>query len=160
MLFEASTSHTSPRISSTMGKPFGASTPALEVIEGIDLTGKTAVVTGGNRCYLDPPLLDTPPPRPNHQYRATDPPTQSHEAHIRSGIGVETVRALASAGARVLMTSRSVEAGQKVADRLKADGVKVSNSIFNPIHLTCCALIVGGQAVGSGNGKDRDPQTS
>ena len=33
-----------------MGKPFGARTPALEVIEGIDLTGKTAVVTGGNRC--------------------------------------------------------------------------------------------------------------
>lgn len=72
-----------------MGKPFGGRTEAMEVIKDVDLTGKTAVVTGGN-----------------------------------SGIGVETVRALASAGARVLLTSRSVEAGQKVADQLKADGVK------------------------------------
>lgn len=42
-----------------------------------------------------------------------------------SGIGVETVRALASAGSRVILTSRSVEAGEKVAQQLKADGVKV-----------------------------------
>lgn len=72
-----------------MAKTFGARTPAMEVVKDVDLTGKTAVVTGGN-----------------------------------SGIGTETVRALASAGARVLLTSRSVEAGQKVADQLKADGVK------------------------------------
>lgn len=44
-----------------------------------------------------------------------------------SGIGVETVRALAVAGARVILTSRSVEAGQKVAEQLHADGsIKVS----------------------------------
>ncbi|CAL8465009.1 g4544 [Coccomyxa elongata] len=39
-----------------------------------------------------------------------------------SGIGVETVRALAVAGARVILCSRSIEAGQKVAEQLKADG--------------------------------------
>ncbi|KAK9917512.1 hypothetical protein WJX75_005199 [Coccomyxa subellipsoidea] len=62
-------------------------TTALEVVEGVDSFGKTAIVTGGN-----------------------------------SGIGVETVRALAVAGARVIVTSRSVEAGQKVTEQLHADG--------------------------------------
>jgi NAD(P)-dependent dehydrogenase (short-subunit alcohol dehydrogenase family) len=42
-----------------------------------------------------------------------------------SGIGIETVRALASAGSRVILCSRSIEAGEKVARELKADGVKV-----------------------------------
>ena len=37
-----------------------------------------------------------------------------------SGIGVETVRALAKAGATVFLTSRNVENGQKVADEIKA----------------------------------------
>jgi len=36
-----------------------------------------------------------------------------------SGIGVETVRALAKAGATVFLTSRNVENGQKVADEIK-----------------------------------------
>ena len=57
---------------------------------GLDVAGKTSVVTGGN-----------------------------------SGIGVETVRALATAGSRVILTSRSVPAGEKVAKDLKASGVKV-----------------------------------
>ena len=42
-----------------------------------------------------------------------------------SGIGVETVKALAAAGSRVVLTSRSVEAGVKVAEQLKSEGVKV-----------------------------------
>ncbi|CAL5229395.1 g12713 [Coccomyxa viridis] len=41
-----------------------------------------------------------------------------------SGIGVETVKALATSGSRVVLTSRSVEAGVKVAEQLKAEGVK------------------------------------
>lgn len=65
---------------------------AIEALQGADLTGKGALVTGGN-----------------------------------SGIGVETVRALAHAGAHVILTSRSVEAGQTVADEIKASGVKVSS---------------------------------
>ena len=48
--------------------PFGAESTAAEVVEGIDLTGKRAIVTGA-----------------------------------ASGIGIETARALAGAGAEVTM---------------------------------------------------------
>lgn len=65
--------------------PFGYRTEASEVLKNVDLTGKTAIVTGG-----------------------------------ASGIGVETVRALAAAGARVVMPVRSREAGEKVAADLRA----------------------------------------
>lgn len=41
-----------------------------------------------------------------------------------SGVGVETARAFAQAGARVIITSRSVSAGEKVVASLKKDGVK------------------------------------
>lgn len=51
---------------------FGAASTAADVIHGIDLTGKTAIVTGGY-----------------------------------SGIGVETVRALANAGATVIVPTRN-----------------------------------------------------
>lgn len=64
----------------------GRSTTAIQAIEGHDLAGRTALVTGGN-----------------------------------SGIGVETVRALAFAGAHVILCSRSVEAGEKVAQEILAD---------------------------------------
>ena len=43
-----------------------------------------------------------------------------------SGLGVETVKALATAGSRVILSSRSVEAGKKVAEQLRAEGVKAS----------------------------------
>lgn len=55
--------------------PFTRETTAAEVADGIDLTGRRAVVTGG-----------------------------------ASGIGVETARALASAGAEVTLAVRNVEA--------------------------------------------------
>lgn len=54
-----------------IGSGFGAATTAADVIKGIDLTGKVAVVTGGY-----------------------------------SGIGVETVRALRFAGAKVFVPAR------------------------------------------------------
>ncbi|KAL4425998.1 hypothetical protein ABPG75_010014 [Micractinium tetrahymenae] len=66
----------------------GYRTTAIQALRGVDLTGKQAVVTGGN-----------------------------------SGIGVETVRALAHAGADVVLCSRSLEGGQKVAEQLQP-GVK------------------------------------
>ena len=70
--------------------PFGATSTAAEVIDGIDLTGRRAVVTGG-----------------------------------ASGIGVETARALASAGAEVTLAARIVEAGERVAgDLIAATGNK------------------------------------
>jgi NAD(P)-dependent dehydrogenase (short-subunit alcohol dehydrogenase family) len=61
--------------------PFGAESTASEVIAGVDLTGKRAIVTGA-----------------------------------ASGIGVETARALASAGADVTLAVRDIEAGRRVAE--------------------------------------------
>jgi hypothetical protein len=60
--------------------PFGIQSTAAEVIAGLDLTGKRAIVTGGS-----------------------------------SGIGVETARALASAGAEVTLAVRNAGAGDRVA---------------------------------------------
>ena len=60
--------------------PFGAESTAAEVVAGIDLTGKRAIVTGG-----------------------------------ASGIGIETARALAGAGADVTIAVRDTAAGEKVA---------------------------------------------
>lgn len=64
---------------------FGFHSTAEEVISGINLTGKRAIVTGG-----------------------------------ASGIGIETVKTLAKAGAEVTIAARNVEAGKKVADELIA----------------------------------------
>jgi NAD(P)-dependent dehydrogenase (short-subunit alcohol dehydrogenase family) len=57
-----------------IGSGFGASTTASEVISGSDLSGKTAIVTGGY-----------------------------------SGLGLETTRALSSAGAKVIVPARDHE---------------------------------------------------
>lgn len=59
---------------------FDASSTAMDVVSGIDLQGRSALVTGAS-----------------------------------SGIGIETARALAYAGANVTITVRNVEAGQQVA---------------------------------------------
>jgi NAD(P)-dependent dehydrogenase (short-subunit alcohol dehydrogenase family) len=64
---------------------FGASSTAADVVDGVDLHGRRAVVTGAS-----------------------------------SGIGVETVRALATAGADVTLAVRNTGAGATVADRLRA----------------------------------------
>jgi NAD(P)-dependent dehydrogenase (short-subunit alcohol dehydrogenase family) len=80
--------------------PFGFGSTALEVVEGVDLSGRRAVVTGG-----------------------------------ASGIGVETVRALAAAGAEVTIAARNAEAGQKVAADVSATtGNK--NVLVAPLELT------------------------
>jgi NAD(P)-dependent dehydrogenase (short-subunit alcohol dehydrogenase family) len=60
--------------------PFDRDSTAFEVIAGVDLSGKRAIVTGGS-----------------------------------SGIGVETARALASAGAQVTLAVRNTEAGERTA---------------------------------------------
>ena len=60
-------------------KQFGKNSSALEVVEGIDLTGYEAIITGGN-----------------------------------SGIGVETVRALAKTGARCILCARDTEQAKAV----------------------------------------------
>lgn len=63
---------------------FGARTTAREVVAGLDLTGRSAVVTGA-----------------------------------ATGIGVETARALAEAGADVMLAVRNVEAGEATAEELR-----------------------------------------
>jgi NAD(P)-dependent dehydrogenase (short-subunit alcohol dehydrogenase family) len=60
--------------------PFSRHSTAQEVIAGIDLTGRRAVITGAS-----------------------------------SGIGVETARALASAGAEVTLAVRDINTGKRVA---------------------------------------------
>ncbi len=65
-----------PRIRSS----FDETTTALEVVEGVDLSGRRAIVTGG-----------------------------------ASGIGLETARALAHAGAQVTLAVRDTGAGAEVA---------------------------------------------
>ena len=74
-----------PLAQKPIASPFRHASEAGEVIHGIDLTGKTAIVTGGS-----------------------------------AGLGVETVRALASAGAAVVMPVRSPDKGEKVAAELRA----------------------------------------
>lgn len=61
-----------------IGSGFDARSTAKEVIDGIDLTGKIAIVTGGN-----------------------------------SGIGLETTRMLAAAGATVIVPARDLEKARK-----------------------------------------------
>lgn len=65
--------------------PFDAGSTATEVVAGIDLTGRRAVVTGGS-----------------------------------SGIGVETARALAGAGAEVTLAVRDVRAGERTAQDISS----------------------------------------
>ena len=71
-------------MSSRIATPFTAESTAADVIAGVDLTGKRAIVTGAS-----------------------------------SGIGVETARALASAGAEVTLAVRDVEAGARVASDIE-----------------------------------------
>jgi NAD(P)-dependent dehydrogenase (short-subunit alcohol dehydrogenase family) len=71
---------TAPRITT----PFGFTSTAAEVIAGVDLSGKRAIVTGAS-----------------------------------SGIGVETARALADAGAAVTLAVRNTQAGERVAAQIR-----------------------------------------
>lgn len=66
-------------------RSFGPTTTTDEVLDGIDLTGRVALVTGGS-----------------------------------SGLGRETVRALAAHGAEVILTARDVPKGEAVAADVRA----------------------------------------
>jgi NAD(P)-dependent dehydrogenase (short-subunit alcohol dehydrogenase family) len=87
---------TMPLAQHPIASPFGYRSEAAEVVNGIDLARKTAIVTGGS-----------------------------------SGIGVETARALAGAGARVILPVRSRKAGEEAAADIRAstrnDAVEVAD---------------------------------
>ncbi|GAA4564454.1 SDR family NAD(P)-dependent oxidoreductase [Planotetraspora kaengkrachanensis] len=70
-----------PRITT----PFDAKSTAAEVIAGVDLSGRRAVVTGGT-----------------------------------SGIGLETARALAAAGAQVTLPTRDIAAGERASADIRS----------------------------------------
>ena len=70
----------------TNERNFGATSTTDEVLAGIDLRGKTALVTGGS-----------------------------------GGLGAETARALAAAGAKVLLTARDLPRGHEVAATIRTE---------------------------------------
>ncbi|MFE4254031.1 SDR family NAD(P)-dependent oxidoreductase [Streptomyces sp. NPDC056910] len=71
---------------SPLSTPFTRDTTADEVLRGVDLSGRRAVVTGGS-----------------------------------SGVGVETARALARAGAEVTLAVRNIGKGAKIAAEITTD---------------------------------------
>ncbi|WP_433475609.1 SDR family NAD(P)-dependent oxidoreductase [Spirillospora sp. CA-142024] len=77
--------------------PFDKDTTAEEVIAGVDLTDRRAIVTGAS-----------------------------------SGLGAETARALASAGAEVTLAVRNTETGNKVAQDITAS---TGNAGVHVVHL-------------------------
>jgi NAD(P)-dependent dehydrogenase (short-subunit alcohol dehydrogenase family) len=70
-------------MTTTTHTPYSTTTTATAIVDGVDLTGRRAIVTGG-----------------------------------ASGIGVETARALALAGAEVTLAVRNLEAGEATASDL------------------------------------------
>jgi NAD(P)-dependent dehydrogenase (short-subunit alcohol dehydrogenase family) len=101
----------------TLNISFGATSTTADVLAGVDLSGKRAIVTGAS-----------------------------------SGIGAETVRALARAGAEVTLAVRDVEVGAKVAREIGTDRVRVERldlsdqasvadfvtSWRGPLHILVC----------------------
>lgn len=69
---------------SAIKSPFGFASTADQVIKGVDLSGKRAIVTGG-----------------------------------ASGIGIETARVLAGAGAEVVLAVRRLEVGEEIANGIR-----------------------------------------
>jgi NAD(P)-dependent dehydrogenase (short-subunit alcohol dehydrogenase family) len=72
-------------VSTPITTPFGATSTAAEVLDGVDLAGRRIIVTGG-----------------------------------ASGIGIETARALAGAGAEVTLAVRDLAAGERAAEDITA----------------------------------------
>ncbi len=90
-----------------IGSGFGHDTPASEVVAGIDLSGKTAFVTGGY-----------------------------------SGIGTETVRALAGAGARVILGGRRPEEAKKTLGDIFEKITVLPLELTEPGSIDACASSV------------------
>ena len=91
--------------------PFDAESTAAEVVAGIDLSGKRAIVTGG-----------------------------------ASGIGIETARALAGAGASVTLAVRRLDRGEQVAAEIRAStrNEDVAVGLLDLADLDSVAAFAGG----------------
>ncbi len=86
--------------------PFGAESTADEVIAGVDLTGRRAIVTGG-----------------------------------AGGLGRETARALASAGAEVTIAARNLEAAAEAAEEIVEEiKSRTANPDVRAVHLDLADL--------------------
>ena len=84
--------------------PFGMRSTAMEVVAGIDLSGKTIVVTGGY-----------------------------------SGLGLETVRALASAGAKVIVAARRPDAAKADLEGVAGDISILALDLSDPASIDAFA---------------------
>ena len=87
------------------GSKFGFDSTALEVVEGIDLSGKEIIITGAS-----------------------------------AGIGVETARALAKAGARVVIGARNLEKAEAVAKDIR-ESTKNQNVEVEKLELGSLASV-------------------
>ena len=87
-----------------VGSPFGYRSRALEVVEGIDLSAKQVVVTGGY-----------------------------------SGIGTETVRALAAAGAKVIVGARRTGQAEDVLRTVEGDIAVLPLDLSDPASIDAFA---------------------
>lgn len=94
--------------------PFGFKSTAMEVVDGIDLSGKTAIITGGG-----------------------------------AGIGLETAKALASAGARVTLAVRRPDAARTAAEEVKR---MTGNPAIDVRHLDVADLVSVAAFVGDWSG--------
>lgn len=90
---------------------FGYHSTAMEVAEGVDLTGKCAVVTGGY-----------------------------------SGLGTETVRALASRGAHLIVGARRPDAAANVLDGMLGNITVLPLDLSDPASIDAFAVEVAGLA--------------
>ncbi len=87
-----------------IASPFGYRSTAAEVVAGIDLTGKTALVTGGY-----------------------------------SGLGLESVRALAGAGARVFVAARRPEVAAEDLKDVAGDVTVLKMDLSDPASIDAFA---------------------
>ncbi len=90
-----------------IASPFGYRSTAKEVVEGIDLSGKNVLVTGGY-----------------------------------SGLGTETVRALAGAGAHVIVGARRPDAAHEVLDAMPGDIAVLELDLSDPASIDAFAAAV------------------
>lgn len=93
-----------------IASPFGLRSTAAEVVAGIDLSGKVALVTGGY-----------------------------------SGLGLETVRALAGAGARVFVAARRPEVAAKDLESVRGDVTILRLDLSDPGSIDAFAIDLGGR---------------